>query len=271
MDILTYYPQLQRNMECKNVAVTPAAAAAAAKKGIYYCKFCNEKFFTKKGLKDHNENTCKLIIITRKSKKESINKINDITPNIRELYEAVKILTDKVLELETELTELKRSGGVGSTKDVLYWLNIDVKPEKTYIDWLSSIRIKREHLHNVFEFSLSEAIILLLSESNTIIPLRLFPNKRKIYVFSQDDDQEYPRWNDNMTEQELHKFIDILCSRFLKEFIVWADEHKEMIDSDESWKERYLSYTKKIMRTPIMTEKIYSRVKTCITRKIGKI
>ena len=260
------------NMNSKNI-ITDKNTTIKIKKKIYCCNFCNTHFNHIKNLKNH-ENTCKIIHITRRSKKEHIDKINDITPTIRELYDVVKILTDKVLELETELLELKKGGGCGAgggnTRDVLYWLNNNIKPEKTYIDWLSNIRIKRENLQNVFDYSLSEAIILLLSEMDNIIPIRIFPNKKKIYIYSQDENQEYPRWNDNMTEQELHKFIDILCSRFLKEFISWNDQYKETIECDEQWKENYLSYTKKIMRTPTMSEKIYSRVKKFITRKLGE-
>lgn len=255
----------------------PAATTVAIKKRVYICKGCNTTFYTKVGLTKHNENACILIHITSRSKKENIDKVNDITPDIRELYQAVKILTDKVLELETEISELKRNGGGGgfagggAIRDVIHWLNDNVKPENTYIDWLSSIRVKRANLQNVFDYSLSEAIISLLSENECIIPLRLFPNRKKIYVYSQNENQEYPRWNDNMTEQELHKFIDILCSRFLQEFISWSNEFKETIERDEVWKENYLSYTKKIMRTPIMSEKIYSKVKTWITRKLGEL
>ena len=270
MSILHFF-NIQETQLLRN-KMTSTVAEKTIKRRIYTCKGCSTTFYTKAGLTKHNENACILIHITSKKKRENIDNINDITPDIRELYQAVKLLTDKVLELETEITELKRSGGggVGARTDVLIWLNDNIKPEKTYIDWLGGLRVKRADLCVVFDLSLSEAIIQLLSECGEI-PLRLFPNRKKIYVYSQNENQEYPRWNDNMTEEELHKFIDILCARFLQEFIVWSTENKHIIERDEVWKENYSLYTKKIMRTPQMSDRIYAKVKLWLSRKIGEL
>lgn len=254
------------------VTMSTAPPAQTIKRRVYTCKGCNTTFYTKAGLTKHNENACILIHITSKKKKENIDNRNDVTPDIRDLYQAVKILTDKVLELETEVAELKRGGGGGGGRDPLIWLNDNIKPGKTYIDWLSTIRVNRTHLQVVFDYALSDGIIQLLNENEEnccggVLPVRLFPHRKKIYVFSQDENQEYPRWNDNMSEEELHRFIDILCARFLQEFICWSKENRELIERDDVWKENFSLYTTKIMRTPQMSDRIYAKVKSWLTRK----
>lgn len=228
------------------------------------CKSCNENFNNKKELLEHNEKTCYLL----SNIKNNENNIIDI----KELYNIVKILTDRVFELETELSTLKTNGTV-KKKNILEWLNEKIKPEKTYLEWINNIQIKREYLELILETSLSNAFLALLIDykKNNIIPLRFFTNKQKIYIYSQNNSQEFPKWNDNMTEEEFNKFIDIICNKFLKEFVNWTNENKNLIKIHQKIEEDYILYTNKIFRTKTMNIHIYSVIKKFLTYKIGEI
>lgn len=242
-----------------------------SKQNNYKCNSCNTIFNTKNGFIEHNEKFCYLLFNTKNSK-TTIEIKTEIEPDIKELFNVIKILSDKVFNLEKELSLLKINGNV-KKKDILEWLNEKIKPEKTYLEWINSIQIKRKYLKIVLETSLSQAIIQLFTDykSKYIIPLRFFVNKQKIYIYSQNNSQEFPKWNDNMKEEEFNKFIDIICDKFLKEFILWTNENKDLIKIHQQLEEDYISYTNKIFRTKTMNLHIYSVIKKFLTCKIGEL
>jgi hypothetical protein len=261
------------DLDLENNIAAATAPTTANRTKLWMCKGCNVGFHTKGGLADHNEETCVLCHLTRKKKTILYDGWRDETPTIKELYNAVKILTNKVITLETELNDIKRNGGVyggdggGSNSSAaifkrnLKWLNAHYIPNKSYIDWLTDVKIKRSHLDTVFDNSLVEGVIDILAEY-TILPFKIFTNrKRKLFVYSQEETEHTPSWKENMTEEEFHKCVDILCGKFLCEFIKWQKENDAKIDTEESWKDKFILYTKKLMRTPAMNERIYLRVK----------
>lgn len=275
MSILQFFPirihRIGKKMDetCQNQIFDAAADGGnntketrqplRTKNNKYLCETCNAVFNQKKNLNSH-EKTCRLIHLTKSEKNAMIDNYNDTTPSVRDLYMAVKLLTDKVIDLEKEIVLLKNAN---KQKRPIEILNAYYIPQKPYIEWLNDLRVRREHLETVFEYNLSEGMIKLISEYE-VLPIKLFYNKRKIFVFSQEENQFHPCWNDTMKEEEFEKFIDILCGRFIREFILWENENMAKIEEDPFLKERYLNYTKKIMVTPITREKVYCNVRRWI-------
>lgn len=252
----------------------PPIMGETRKKPIYVCKGCNIIFHTKRGLLNHNEETCILCHVSRKHKNELFDEWSDKTPSVKELYQLCKLLTNKVISLEAKVEELE-NGTVGKTSRMpvssavtLKWLNTSYIPTQGYIDWLSELKITRKNLETVYEYSLVEGIIEVLSQY-PVLPIKLFPRKKKIYIFSQEGTREFPSWTDNMTEDDFRKFIDILCNRVMKEFIHWQRENEKKIIQEDAWKDKYILYTKKIMRTQAMTDKICSQIKKWLTNLGG--
>jgi hypothetical protein len=249
-----------------NLATAAAAAAATPKK--YYCSVCGIRFEGKTGLKNHNEKTCRLLHLTRTQKNKWNDECCDITPTVRELYNAVKILTDKVITLETELQELRRGGVGGGGNASIAKMNIlrDYIPKQTYIDWLNDLNVKRSHLEVVFEDDLLAGVLRLLADENNI-PIYMFSKCTKIYVYDWSDNGAC--WSPNMTKEEFHKFVDILCGRFLREFMKWKEEYSDVIEQNQFWEDKYLTYSKKILLASSMYQRIYNGVKQYIQNRGG--
>lgn len=253
----------------------------------HICSCCFIEFRSRKGLELHNEKACRIIHMTKTEKRAAEDLYNDKLPTNRELYMAVKFLTERVYELEAQIQTLR---GEGKSKrkisDVLHYLNTNHIPNSTYVEWLGDLKIKRHHLEIVFELSLTEGIIGVLREY-PVLPIKIFPNGRKIYIYSHITEDDAPTrtrpsvpapafgggamWFDNMKEEDFHKFIDILIVRFTREFYMWKKENKERIENDEYYEELEIKYTSKLFPSQYALKNIYRNIRNWLGEQFAPL
>jgi len=227
----------------------------------YTCRACDRKFVTSVGLKNHNENACTLFQLSRREKRENMDKWNDSPPTITQLYLAVKILTDKVVSLEGELRQIKKN--VGRKVPDRDWLNVTsaTPASGSFIDWTATLSPNSHHLQTVFDSNLSEGIIHLLNEfgrGNVLLPIII--SKKKMYIYEQKQGHSFPEWHP-FIEEEFRDFVDSICTQFIRLFSQWKERNAYHLQTDGNVKELYFLYMQKIMRTESMSERIYTAVK----------
>lgn len=242
-------------------AAPPPLPTERNKRRMFACAVCQTQYHTKDKLREH-QLVCYLIHTTKKQQREDADKCADVAPPAHEMYHLIKILTEEVISLKMELAKIKKYNPAAAVaaaekEDLLRALPAELP--HTYAEWLAGIRITENQLQSVFEYSLSEGIIDLFSAMDETLPFRMFRQKRRAYVYSQETPHDIPKWTATMTEADYRKMIDVLCDRFLDAFILWKSRNRAKIEENEDWQEKDVVYSNKIILTS--NDRIYLRVK----------
>jgi hypothetical protein len=253
--------QLNRFISKIPIAPPPTTTTYPVKnKRMYECNTCQTQYYNKERLKEH-QLVCYLIHSSKKQQHEDSDKCEDITPPTHELYRMVKLLTEEIISLKSELAKIKKysPSAAIATAEKEELLRALPELKNTYVEWLNNISINQQQLQSVFDYSLAEGIIDIFASSPEKLPIRVFRNKRKIYVYSQETPNDIPKWAAIMTDADFRKMIDLLCDKFLSEFILWRNRNRSKIEENEDWQEKDVVYSNKIILTS--NERVYIRVK----------
>jgi hypothetical protein len=219
----------------------------------YLCEHCNNTF----GLKynyDRHITVCNFFKKTHREQQDVFDKSNDPLPSYQEMFHLLKDLNLRVQILEKENIFLKRIHHNQTKKiNILSILNSPSykNPDTTFLHWFKTTVLSSVHdfLSIVFETDLISATQQLLkqvcsTEEYHPLPLKVFEKKNtEFYAFLETDNQ----WV-LLTPLQLETQIKRIFQQFLVDFnTYWIQPNIIHIEKEESYKDMYVLYYKKIL------------------------
>lgn len=170
----------------------------------------------------------------------------------------LKDILIKYQTMEKKVNELTAYVSMKRKKiNTIDWLNANRKVslvENKMFDfarWASEIKINRNHLEYVFEHSFVKVFshiisqIIEIEEEGKNIPICAFTHKDgSLYVYNN----EMASWG-YITNDQLKHLVSSIRVKINAEFKLWQDEHKEIILTDQTYRDLYLNNINKVMYT----------------------
>ena len=241
----------------------------------YKCKYCNRVYKLKPNYDKHyllcdtlnksicNKNICKT------TKETNANYV----PSLRDMFTLILELTAKNSQLEQKVEELSKWAESKKKKlNVIDWLNEKYTKNIKYSEWLTGIKITRNHLETVFNSDmvtgcyeiLQNLLSLDISDEHIsnehisnehIIPIKAFDQKENILFIYTDDN----KW-EILSQPMFANLMNILSKNILTEFLKWQSENKSKMKQDD-FSYKYARNVQKIMGGNLTQEQIHMRVK----------
>jgi len=218
----------------------------------YPCKFCYNTFNLKTDYDEHVI-SCEFLKTRAKKRNTQLDRVDDIIPNQRMMYELVKYLAAKCDKLEKQVDLLRKNNQRDRKKiDLLVYLNEQQQhPQTSYKIWLKNIEITYEDLQYTIEHNIIKGVCNILE--NVLYeddkPLAAFTHKRnQIFIFEEGI------WT-IMTEDTINRLFDALSNRMLRTYNKWESEQPE---TDANINEK-IRYRQKILGLTICDETKYRK------------
>lgn len=246
----------------------------------YSCKYCTRQYIEKFNY-DRHIVCCEFFHKSNRERNEDID-LSDTLPTQREMYQLMQDLVIRVNKLEKENAKLKQ---VQKRKfNILDRLNdplCTVTQSTTLSKWITNIVLPdvHKHLNTVFHSDLLSGInglfeqVLSAADLETI-PICAFDNiANTFYAFQSANGDDDPKWT-KLSPSDLNKQLHIVAHRFAVDFKThWYEVNKDKMETDESYKDKYINYYKNILggdrmsdetRYQRVRQKIYSLIKQSV-------
>lgn len=214
------------------------------------CIYCN-RIFHFKDIFDKHEEPCKYFHKSRNEKRYEQELIEKL-PNPQEMYKLIQEMVYKIKSLEEEVLRLKTNTNIQTRKNVANVLSSRPTPNKLFSAWIRDFTVNNIHLEKVFNFDLTEGMIMCLKariqdEGWENIPLRCLKEQPNIlYVYTDDFDIDEngekilrePSWK-KCNPEHIHSMMIWLSNEFIKTFLVWEDENEILIKSNVTEQDKH--------------------------------
>jgi hypothetical protein len=214
---------------------------------------------------------------THKSVQERNREIDgyETIPSPAEMFSFMKELMIRINKLETENAKLKQHINYGIRKfDVLTWLhnNALIKPNKTFYQWIEQIDYE-VILQQIFDATLLDAIVSCFdNEKSVVLPIYAFSHKpNSIYLYDDHINNETGELRTGwhlVSNEFLGKWINYIAHKLLIEFEKWVTTHKDNIDNDEDFYNKYIYYYQKVLGGKMQEDVRNQRIRAQIFQKI---
>jgi hypothetical protein len=222
----------------------------------YFCEHCNNTFALKYNF-DKHISVCKFFKKSNQEKNDILDRVSDPLPSYREMFHLLKDLNSRVQKLEKENASLRRRVVI-KKKDILTTLNSPNhrNPQTTLLKWIKESILPNVHksLHIVFETNLLNGIFHLLETSVSStefeeLPLKVFDDKvNHFYGFVETENWVL------LTTLQINNQLNLIFRKFLNDFNhYWIQPNKLLIEKEESYKDKYVLYYKKILGDDSLT------------------
>lgn len=242
-------------MQVQTQAPVQAQAQAQA------CRFCGRTYQRKVYYNRHIV-VCELLSKTTKERQIDYEESAD-TPPVRELYEIILELANKVTHLEKKLNDLSKWADTKKRKiKVEEWLNEKYTglqaPLLDLATFLEKICVVRSHLEYLFQHDYLTCIGKVLQDMLPVDGdrnvLKAFDHKYNV-LFVYDASQ----WQ-VLTEPRIQAIITVITKQLWQEFVVWQKENALKMVQDD-FAVTYATNAKKMMAGNTTPEQIYNRTK----------
>ena len=225
---------------------------------MFTCLHCTRSY-QRKLYFDRHVITCEFLSKTKKERLIESEELAD-TPTVRELYSIILTLAAKCTYLEAKLTAINKWVRITKQKlNIIDWLNTTYpKVPVSYDDWLLTLKVGQKDLQILFTTDYVGGVTSFLKQhlllTDDARPVRAFTGKENtFYIFNQ-------KWL--LCEEAIFsKLMYFLDQQFLREFIVWQNQNKNRMASDDSFSDVYAKNMKKVMGGAFTREQLYSRIK----------
>ena len=230
-------------------------------KSNYKCPYCS-KCYTRKFYYNKHVEVCKIIINNTKTARERILEQQETTdtPTIRELYELVMYLSQRLTNFENSLNKVKQWTETRKRNlNIIDWLNNNYSITLDFHTWKDNININRVHLDTIFQHGHIQGIIYLFHEflplnNEANLPIKAFDQKDNTLFIYED-----AQWR-VLTITELEALIQVIAKKILNEFVIWQNETKHLM-TDEKFVDTYLQNARTVMGTALSKDKIITSIR----------
>jgi hypothetical protein len=235
---------------------------------VYPCKHCGREY-KEKFNHDRHVQTCEFLSKTRREQDNEIDS-NEKLPTPKEMFLLIQELSIRVNKLEKENVELKNS--VKRKVKFNDILNQTSKPDFHFNNWCDMMLTRVEnHLDTVYKNDLltatNELFTHFIDNYADKLPLRAYDIKpNSFYIYDVDK-----TWT-IISTADFDRLLGRISHKFLVDFNrCWFQVYNERMAKEESYKEMYMDYYKKILGgDKISDESRYSRIRHYIYGKIKK-
>lgn len=237
----------------------------------YECHYC-KKQYREKYKHDRHILICEFFYKSQREIKDIAENIEEKIPSTRELYLIMQDMMFRIKKLEDENKKLKQ---IQNKKiNILEWLNTSTKPKLTLARWINEHIIPNvnKYLETVFEENLVTGITKLIEEAISLfdieeLPLRTFENKPNVFfIYKKEDDKHI--WL-QISSTVFDKYITVISQQFVIDFNnKWYLENKSKIDSDETYKDMYVTRYKNIIGGNTSEEQNNKRIREYIFKQL---
>ncbi len=236
---------------------------------MFTCEHCTRSYQRKLYFERHVI-TCEFLSKTKKERALESEELAD-TPSVRELYSIIMTLAAKCTQLETKLTAINKWVHITKQKlNIIDWLNTTYLKEAaaaaeaaavSYDDWLLTLQVGQKDLQVLFTTDYVGGVTSFLKQHLSIQndeaearPIRAFTGKENTFYICNKT------WL-RCEEAVFTKLMYTLDQQFLREFIVWQNQNKNRMATDDSFSDVYAKNMKKVMGGAFTREQLYSRIK----------
>lgn len=227
------------------------------------CSLCNKTFQLKHNY-DRHEAFCKFshnsLIRQPKDYDETVERMTDkqMRRIVVDLTLKIQTLSNQNEHMRKEIQNLKTRQRISMTK----WLDKTKIPHISFFQWIESIQVSQIHLEKVFTHDLLQGLkecikdeIASYKYKEKLMPIYAFTQKNKtIYLYDQIIQKTPRRLNQKdefvwslITTEHLKKAVSILNRKFELQYQQWQDNHSDLLDQSEEWKEKDMMYMRKVI------------------------
>jgi hypothetical protein len=217
----------------------------------YKCKTCKKEYRLKYNC-DRHEALCGFLCKTKGEQKDELDMEEEDIPTTHGLYRIIQSLSLRMDKLEKENLILRQHNK--KKTNILDWLNglID-KPETTFDAWLNTVVFinVQYSLEIVYSNNLLTGLkdlfrIIIDNSKGKILPIRCFTNKANTFYLYETIDGNN-KWK-VISNSDFDKQLNRVCNQFIIDFKnKWYLVNREKMETDESYKDMYINYYKKIL------------------------
>lgn len=198
-------------------------------------------------------------------------------PTIPELFQLIKSVQAKNQELEKRIRQLETKDHTFLRKNIPSYLQQNIKPTISFMDWIKSIPVTRQHLLFVLydrKCSLIDGIKKVFldflqsstEEERTFFPIRCYTDKpHTIFIYEALDGSVHYKWQICHLDtwfQIMNDFHDAFRSQFYH----YEIENRELFERNFQAKERL--WNSMIRINSAMTEKHKTDIKSWIYQSL---
>lgn len=224
------------------------------------CPYC-DKTYIKMGTLNNHMITCEYLKKSKQNKKIHDEQIqnqptyNELVMIIQELASKVNKMDDKIKELEKIVDSKKKK------QNVVQWLNINVSPMDSFVEWVNKIVIEPLHLTYLFENTILQTVTYIFQEQIKGREANAVP----IYAFNQKVNHFYiymgEEWREMATTDLIHLFKH-LQNKFMRVITAWYNENKDSIFNNDKMSEKYNNTIIKIMSISLEQDAMFGKLKS---------
>jgi hypothetical protein len=217
----------------------------------YKCKVCSKEYRLKYNC-DRHELLCGFLSKTRSEQHDELDMNEDDIPTIHGLYRIIQSLSLRMDKLEKENQVLRQHHK--KKTNILDWLNGEkTQPDITFDRWLTTIVFVNVQysLEIVYNNNLLIGLKHLFrsiidNKQEKILPIRCFTNKTNTF-YIYDTNVNINKWQ-LISNGDFDKQLNRVCNQFIIDFKnKWYFVNREKMETDESYKDMYINYYKKIL------------------------
>ena len=264
------------------IYVTSPTMTSAYNTTGYSCSFCSREYKEKFNY-DRHYVYCTFINKSLREQNDVIE-TNDTLPTMKQMYRWMQEMAVRIDKLEKENTKLKSIQAKKTKMNIIEWLNNSNQTysrEITFADWLTTtlFPLIPNLLEKVYETDLLTGIIAAFKQAiaNTPenkMPIRSFDSKpNTLYALCKVEPSpsidEVPSCNSNiniiwrsLTTDEVDCYLRRITKQFTVEFYrCWCLVHKDKIETDEKYNDKYVHYYQQILGSKMSDETRFSRIR----------
>jgi hypothetical protein len=222
----------------------------------FYCDYCSRTFSCKTAL-DKHISLCEIYFAAKYKKQNDLDSYEPEMTNrerdtlLRHLVYKIKVLTDKVNKQQSEITYLKERKKLTALN---YLNSLEVKPAHTFQQWVKSLTVSRRHLEIVFQKSLKDGILEVLTKElevlkifQTISPVKgYFQRPNLLYVYAESEQTNTTRWV-KLENSMLKTLCSFIGYRFYELYSEWQKENEYEINDSAAMQEKDMMYLQKVL------------------------
>jgi len=147
------------------------------------CPICEKVYISPSAYQRHIT-ACKFI-----PPSSIINNASENLPSYSEMCGLLQQLTIKCAEMEKKIVVLETIINTKKKKvGVFEWLNTNIAPPLSYLDWVKTIKVKPSNLHYLFENNIVDSVVNIITtaiSADTVIPFYAFGKSQIFYVMAK--------------------------------------------------------------------------------------